>query len=223
MAFASETDAEANRKAVSGAGLVVLGVKPWNIVEAATEIADALEPGAIVVSVAAGVSCEAIEAVLPEGAQVVRAMPNTPSHVGRGVTGVAGGATASDEAVEIVRRLFLAVGEALVVREDQINAIAAVSGSGPAYLFLYAEQMTAAAERLGFTRDQAETLAIGTVTGAAELLRQSGEDPAQLRRNVTSPNGTTEKAIEVLQAANLGDVYDRAFAANIRRSEELSG
>lgn len=221
VASASEADPEANRRAVAGAGIVILAVKPRKVLETAAEIADALEPGAIVVSVAAGVPSERIEAVLPEGPQVVRAMPNTPAHIGLGVTGVAGGATASAEAVETVRRLFEAVGAAIVVREDQIDAVTAVSGSGPAYLFLYAEEMAAAAERLGFSQEDARVLAIGTITGAAELMRRSGEDPAQLRRDVTSPGGTTEQAVDVLQAAKLGELFDRALAANIRRSEEL--
>ncbi|WP_243752723.1 pyrroline-5-carboxylate reductase [Leucobacter ruminantium] len=221
-AYAGETEPDANRIAVRGAGLVVLGVKPWMIVDVARGIADALEPGAIVVSVAAGVPSAAIEAVLPAGVQVVRAMPNTPSHIGRGVTGVAGGASATAAAVETVRALFETVGSVLVVREEQINDIAAVSGSGPAYLFLYAEEMMAAAERLGFDPAQARTLVEGTIAGAAELLVRSGEEPAQLRRNVTSPKGTTEQAIKVLQAAGWGELFDRALAANIRRSEELA-
>lgn len=223
VALSSEADPEANRKTVAGAGIVMLGVKPWALVETAEGIADALDPAAIVVSVAAGVPAAKIEAVLPTSVQVVRAMPNTPSHVGRGVTGVAGGASASPEAVELVRGLFEAIGAAVTVREDQINAVAAVSGSGPAYLFLYAEEMVAAAERLGFEPDVARTLALDTITGAAELMRQSEDDPAQLRRNVTSPKGTTEQAITVLQEANLGELFDRALAANVRRSEELEG
>lgn len=219
-ALAAEVEPEANRLAVRGAEIVILAVKPWMVIDVAREIAADLEPGAIVVSVAAGVPSERIEAELPN-AQVVRAMPNTPSHLGRGVTGVAGGASAKTEAVEVVRRLFETVGDVIIVREDQINHIAAVSGSGPAYLYLYVEEMTAAAERLGFTAEQARVLVNGTVSGAAELLVQSGEDPAQLRRNVTSPKGTTEQAIFVLQDAGWPDLFDRAFAANIRRSEEL--
>lgn len=221
VAHASETEPEANRIAVRGAELVILAVKPWMIADVAREIAPELAPGAIVVSVAAGVPSDAIEAELP-GAQVVRAMPNTPSHLGRGVTGVAGGPSASAEAVDTVRRLFETVGDVVVVREDQINDVAAVSGSGPAYLFLYVEEMTAAALRLGFTEEQARVLVNGTVSGAAELLVRSGEDPAQLRRNVTSPKGTTEQAVFVLQDADWGELFDRALAANVRRSEELA-
>lgn len=221
VAFASETDPEANRHAVRGARLVVLGVKPWMILDVVREIAGELEPGAIVVSIAAGVPSAAIEAELPEGVSVVRAMPNTPSTLGRGVAGVAGGRAASPEAVETVRRLFETVGDAIVVDEGRINAVAAVSGSGPAYLFYYAEEMMGAALRLGFDEDQARRLVQGTIAGAAELWARSGEEPAELRRRVTSPKGTTEQAVLVLQAADWADLFDRALAANIRRSEEL--
>ncbi len=221
VAYASELDPEANRKAVRGAKVVILGVKPWMIADVITEISADLAPGTILVSVAAGVTTATMEALVAADVAVVRAMPNTPSTVGLGVTGVAGGASASVEVVELVRDIFETVGAAIIVREDQINAVAAVSGSGPAYLFLYAEEMTAAARRLGFDEDQARLLAQQTVIGAAELLRQSGEDPAELRRRVTSPKGTTEQAILVMQQANLGDLYDRALAANVRRSEEL--
>ncbi|QBE49245.1 pyrroline-5-carboxylate reductase [Leucobacter triazinivorans] len=221
VAFASESDPEANRRAVRGARLVILGVKPWMIADAVREIADALEPGAIVVSVAAGVPSAAIEALVPAGISVVRAMPNTPSHLGLGATGVAPGASADAAAVDTVRRLFETVGIVLVVHEDQINDVAAVSGSGPAYLFLYAEEMTAAAARLGFDEDQARRLVLQTIVGAAELMRSTGEDPARLRRNVTSPKGTTERAIAVLQDAGWGALFDRALAANVQRSEEL--
>jgi pyrroline-5-carboxylate reductase len=148
-------------------------------------------------------------------------MPNTPSHIGRGVTGIAGGASAGEEAVATVRRLFETVGEVLVVREDQINDVAAVSGSGPAYVYLYAEHMIAAARRLGFDADQARLLVQQTIAGAAELMVRSDDEPEQLRRNVTSPKGTTERAVEVLQAADWGALFDRALAANVRRSEEL--
>lgn len=223
VAHATEIDPDANRVAVRGAAVVILAVKPAMLHDTVREIAGDLEPGAIVVSVAAGVTCASIEALVPVGIQVVRVMPNTPAHIGRGVSGVAGGATATAEAVETVRRLFETVGTVLVVDEAQIDDVTAVSGSGPAYLFLYAEAMMAAAERRGFTADQARTLVEGTISGAAELLARSGEEPAQLRRNVTSPGGTTEQAISVLQAADWGDLFDRALEANVRRSRELAG
>lgn len=221
VAMSSEADPEANRKAVSGARVVIVGVKPWMVRDLLTDIADALEPGAILVSLAAGVTTASMEALLPDTVAVVRSMPNTPSHVGLGIAGIARGASASEADVETVQGIFATVGEAIVVREDQINAVTAVSGSGPAYLFLYTEEMTAAARRIGFDEDQARRLAQQTVIGAAELMRTSGEDPAELRRKVTSPKGTTEQAILVLQQANLGELFDRALAANVRRSEEM--
>lgn len=220
-ATSSERDPDANRRAVRGAELVVLGVKPWMMRDVVREIAADLEPGAVVVSVAAGVPSSAIEAELPEGVPVVRAMPNTPSTVGLGATGIAGGASATSEHVALVQRMFATVGEALVVREDQINAVAAVSGSGPAYLFLYAEEMTAAAERAGFDEDQARALVKQTIVGAAQLWAQSDERPETLRRKVTSPKGTTEQAVLELQRGGWADLFDRALAANIRRSEEI--
>ena len=221
VAYASEVEPQANRIAVRGAGLVILAVKPWMILDVAREIAGDLAPGTIVVSVATGVPSAALAAELPAGVAVVRAMPNTPSHVGLGLTGIAAGPGADDAAIATVSALFETVGKVLVVHEDQINDVTAVSGSGPAYVFLYAEEMMGAARRLGFSEADARLLVEQTVVGAAELWRSSGEDPAQLRRNVTSPKGTTEKAVEVLQAANWGALFDRALAANIARSRAL--
>lgn len=222
IAYAAEIEPAANRVAVHDARVVILAVKPWMIHDVLREIAGDLAPGTIVVSVAAGVTTASMEALLPEGAAVVRGMPNTPSHIGRGVTGVAGGASASEADIEIVRQLFRTVGAVLVVDEHRIDALAAVSGSGPAYLYLFAEALTAATERLGFSEDEARLLVQGTVSGAAELMLHSDESPAQLRRNVTSPKGTTEQAIGVLQTGGWDGLFDRALAANMRRSAELA-
>lgn len=222
VAFASEADPEANRRAVRGAGVVILAVKPWAIHDLLREVADDLAPGTIVVSVAAGVTTASMEALAPAGVAVARAMPNTPSVVGRGVTGLAGGGSAGPADVETLKRVFETVGQVLVIDEDRMDALGAVSGSGPAYLFFFAEQLTAAARRLGFSAEEAKLLAEGTVTGAAELLARSGEDPAELRRRVTSPNGTTERAIAVLQEGGFAETFDRALAAAIARSHELA-
>lgn len=220
VAYSGEADPEANRKAVRGARIVVLGVKPWEIHDLLREVASVLENDAVVVSVAAGVNIPSMQALAPRAA-IVRAMPNLPTTIGLGVTAIAAGESTSAEQLEAVHRLFATVGEVLVVEESQINAATAVSGSGPAYLFLYAEKMTAAARRLGFDEDQARLLAEQSVIGAAELMRQSPKDPAELRREVASPKGTTERAVEVLMAGGLDELFDAALAANIRRSEEL--
>ncbi|MGK0715155.1 pyrroline-5-carboxylate reductase [Leucobacter sp. W1153] len=222
VAYAAEETAEANRWAVRGAQLVILAVKPWLVHDVLREVADDLEPHAIVVSVAAGITTASMEALLPAGVSVVRAMPNTPANVGRGVTGVAGGASASPQAVDAVRRLFQTVGAVIVLGEERLDALGAVSGSGPAYLFLFVEEFTAAAERLGFSPEEARVLVQGTVMGASDLMSRSTDEPAELRRRVTSPNGTTERAIEVLQSGEWGGLFDRAFAAAIARSHEIS-
>lgn len=221
-AHASDTDADANRAAVRGAALVVLGVKPFAIGDVLDEIAGDLEPGAVVVSVAVGVTTSAMEARVPDTVRVVRALPNTPIGVGHGVTGISAGASADAEAVALASSLFDVSGSVIEVPEDELDALSAVSGSGPAYVFLLVEEWQRAAESLGFTPEQAATMVQGTVRGAVELLERSGKAPSELRRAVTSPKGTTERAVAVLQEADLADTLRRAADAAIARAEELS-
>lgn len=222
VAYAIEDQTDANRRAVRGAQLVILAVKPWLIHDLLREIHDDLQPGAIVVSVAAGITTASMEPLVPTGVSVLRAMPNTPAHLGKGVTGLTAGAAADSAAIDTVRRLFQTVGQVLVLDEERLDALGAVSGSGPAYLFLFVEEFQAAAERLGFSAEEARVLAQGTVIGAAELLARSTDSPTELRRQVTSPNGTTERAIEVLRTGEWGALFDRAFAAAMARSREIA-
>lgn len=222
VAFSTEADASANRRAVAGAKLVVVAVKPAMVPDLLREISDALEPGAVVVSVAAGVTIATFESLLPEHVSVVRTMPNTPAVVGRAVTGVAAGTRSSEADLELVVSLFETVGEVLVIPESKIDALGTISGSGPAYVFFLIEQLTATAIELGFTPGEAALMVQGTFRGASELLAASGEDPAELRRRVTSPKGTTERAIAVLEEARLSEVFDRATAAALARSRELA-
>jgi pyrroline-5-carboxylate reductase len=222
VASATETDASANRRAVEGAKLVVVAVKPAMVPDLLREIADSLEPGAVVVSVAAGVTIATFESLLPEHVSVVRTMPNTPAVVGLAVTGVSAGTRSSEEDLALVVSLFETVGDVLVVPESQLDALGTISGSGPAYVFFLIEQLTATAVDLGFTPGEAAVMVQGTFRGAAELLAVSGEDPADLRRRVTSPKGTTERAIAVLEEAQLTQTFDRATAAALARSRELA-
>lgn len=222
-ATALETSPSANADAVRGAGLVVLGVKPGMIGDLLDEIRDALEPGAVVVSVAAGVTLAALERRLPPTARVVRAMPNTPAKLGLGVTGIAAGAAADEQAMAYATALFEAVGEVVVVDEPGIDLVTGISGSGPAYVYLIVEELMRTAEALGLDADRARTLAVNTVRGAAAMLSaESDVSPGELRRRVTSPNGTTERAIAVLQEGGLGDLIERAVRANIARAHELA-
>ena len=221
-AYATESGADANREAVRGARLVVLAVKPYLVPEVLAEVAGDLAPDAIVVSVAAGVTVATMEAEVPESVAVVRTMPNTPAQVGRGVTGVSTGARASAADVALVRALFETVGAVVEVPESQLDALSTISGSGPAYVFLLIEEFVKTAIAKGFSAEQAKLLVEQTFLGASELLAATGEDPAELRRRVTSPKGTTEKAIEVLQGAALSTLFDRATDAALARARELA-
>ncbi|QWL27424.1 pyrroline-5-carboxylate reductase [Rathayibacter toxicus] len=221
-AFATAEDSEANRRAVENATVVLVAVKPHMVVALLDEIADALAPGTIVVSVAAGVTAATCEGHLPESVVVIRSMPNTPAVVGRAVTGLSAGTRSGADHLALVRRLFETVGEVVEVPESQLDALSTISGSGPAYVFLLIEQLVAAAVAKGFTADQAKIMVAGTFRGAAELLAQSGDEPTELRRRVTSPGGTTERALAVLQEADLASLFSRATDAALARARELA-
>lgn len=219
-ARATEHDSAANAWAATDAGLVLLGVKPAQITSVLAELAPSLRPDALVVSVAAGITTAAMEAVVPN--PVVRAMPNTPALIGRGVTGIAGGSRATAAHLALADDLFRTVGTVVELPEPQIDALSTISGSGPAYVFLLIEELTRAAEAMGFEPDVAALLVQQTFSGAALLLEATGEEPAELRRRVTSPKGTTERAIAVLQEARLAELFERAARAAEERARQLA-
>jgi pyrroline-5-carboxylate reductase len=218
--FALEETPDANERALAGARLVLVGVKPAMVPDLLRQVAPALEPDAIVVSVAAGVTIATMEAIVPSA--VLRAMPNTPALVGRAVTGLAAGTRSTAEDLVLARSLFETVGTVLTIPEEKIDALSTISGSGPAYVFYFIEQLTRTAIDLGFSPEEAAEMVNGTFSGAAELLAASGVEPAELRRRVTSPNGTTERAIEVLESAGLKGLFDRATASALVRAKELA-
>ena len=225
--LATETDPTANASAVVGASVVLVGVKPGMVVDLLREIGPALEPGTVVVSLAAGVTTATMEAALPEHVPVLRSMPNTPAVVGLAVTGLAAGSRSSEADLALARRVFEVVGDVVVVPEEQIDALSTISGSGPAYVFYLIEQLQEAAVALGFTPAQAATLVQGTFRGASELLRASDllpadEAPAELRRRVTSPGGTTERAVAVLTDGGLRELFERATQAALARNREIA-
>lgn len=221
QSFALESDPEANARALAGARMVILGVKPAMVPDLLVAVRDDLDPEAIVVSVAAGVTTATLESSVPNA--VARAMPNTPALVRRAVTGVARGSRISDDDLALVRRLFGTVGAVLDVPEEQIDALSTISGSGPAYVFLLMERLTQTARKLGFGEADARLMVEQTFLGAAELLAAGEDPPAELRRRVTSPGGTTARAIAVLDEADLTDLFDRATAAALARARELAG
>lgn len=220
VSLATERDPDATRTALRGARLVVLGVKPVGVPALLEEARDHLEPDAIVVSIAAGVTIATMERIVPN--PVLRAMPNTPAVVRRAVTGLAAGDRVRPDELAVARALFETVGAVVEVPEDRMDALSTISGSGPAYVFLLIEQLTATARRLGFEEADARLMVEQTFRGAAELLAASDVDPAELRRRVTSPKGTTERAIGVLEEADLGAVFDRATAAALDRARQLA-
>ena len=219
---ALEDQPEGNRDAAATADVVLIGVKPAMVPDLLREIAPVLRPGTIVVSVAAGVTIATFEGILGDDVAVLRSMPNTPSLVGKGVTGLAAGTHARPAQTAVVRRLFETVGTVVEVPEAQIDPLSTISGSGPAYFFLVVEEFTKAARAQGFAEAEARLMAEQTFIGAAALLAASDEEPAELRRRVTSPKGTTERAIAVLQDAGLDDVFSRAADAALVRAKELA-
>ena len=220
--IALEEQPDGNLEAVAAAGVVLVGVKPAMVPDLLREIAPQLKPETIVVSVAAGVTLQTFADVLGADARVIRSMPNTPATVGKAVTGLAAGASVSADELAVVRRLFETVGAVIEVPESQIDVLSTISGSGPAYVFLLIEEFTRAAIGMGFTEADARLMAEQTFIGATALLDASGEDPAELRRRVTSPKGTTERAIAVLQDAHLDRTFAQAAAAALVRAKELA-
>ncbi|WP_458042543.1 MULTISPECIES: pyrroline-5-carboxylate reductase [Bacteria] len=222
ISIALADDPDGNLRAVRGAEIVLVGVKPAMVPALLAEIAPALGPDAVVVSLAAGVTLATFAEVLGVEVAVIRSMPNTPAVVRAAVTGIATGPSVTPEQVGAVRRLFETVGVVVEVPEGQIDALGTISGSGPAYVFLLVEEFTRAAIARGFGDGEARMLAEQTFVGAGALLAATGENPAELRRRVTSPGGTTERAIAVLQDAELGAVFTRATDAALARSRELA-
>jgi pyrroline-5-carboxylate reductase len=200
---------------------IVLAVKPQKMAEVLEEIATAVHDDALVISIAAGIKTERLDKGLGGKGRIVRVMPNTPLLVGRGISAVAGGARATKDDLRWTERLFAASGEAVSVTEEMMDAVTAVSGSGPAYFFYLIEAMIAAGVAEGLAPETAATLATNTCAGAAKLLAETGEPPEGLRARVTSPGGTTQRAVETLEAAGVKEKLVEAIRAAAERSREL--
>lgn len=212
-----------NADAAAAADTVVLVVKPQDIGEVIPEIAEHVRVGTLVVSLCAGVTTAQLEAVLPEGVPVVRVMPNTPAQVSEGMAAISAGSHASAADLEHAVALLEAVGKAVVVPERYQDAVTAISGSGPAYLFFVAEAMIDAAVLLGIPRDTATLLVTQTMVGSAKLLAEGGEHPTVLRERVTSPAGTTAAALRQLEERSVKAAFIAAMVAARDRSAELAG
>ncbi len=221
-ALAIETSADANQLLASDAQLIVLGVKPYQIADVLTQIREEINKEAVVISMAAGIELKTMAEKLPEQKNLIRTMPNTPALVGKGVTGLVGAQSASKDAIEAAIALFATVGEVVEIEESQINALSAISGSGPAWLMFIVEKWEEVAISKGFTPEQAAKLVRSTLIGSAELLATTGDEPALIRKNVTSPGGTTERIIATLDAGKLNELFDSALEAAVRRAHEIA-
>ncbi|MCG7622880.1 pyrroline-5-carboxylate reductase [Epibacterium sp. Ofav1-8] len=219
------TGVHINAAAPEAPAIVLVAVKPQMMGAALPSAKSYGGGGTLFISVAAGTSIQTFEDMLGAGTPIVRAMPNTPAAVGRGITAIIGNAHAGEAQLAQAEALLQAVGQTVRLEsEGQMDAVTGVSGSGPAYVFHLIETLAAAGVAQGLSEDLAMQLAKATVAGAGALAEAAEEDPAQLRVNVTSPNGTTQAALEVLMDAQAGfpPLLQRAVAAAARRSEELS-
>jgi len=212
-----------NETAVKSADVVVLAVKPQVIGGVLEGFQAALGKKPLVISIAAGISTSWLEKTLGEGVSVVRAMPNTPALVRSGAAAICRGRWATDADFNLAEAVLSAVGVVVRVEEKDMDAVTALSGSGPAYVFHLMEAMIAAASHAGLDDAVARKLVHATVMGSAKLAQDTGVDPAELRRRVTSKGGTTEAALAVLEEKAVYHAYLQAIAAAHRRARELSG
>ena len=210
-----------NLEAVTDADMVVLAVKPQNIGKVMAELKGNLKPELLILSIIAGAGIAKIENGLDHH-RIVRVMPNTPAQIGQGMSVWMATASVSAEQKKLAGSVLKAMGKEIMVSdEDFIDKATAVSGSGPAYLFLFVESLAAAAENLGFTPEVASTLVLQTVLGSSRFLAESGRTPAELRKAVTSPGGTTAAALAVFEQGHFSELVKEAVAAAYRRARKL--
>jgi len=210
-----------NRKAVKGADIILLGVKPQMIADVLKEIAPQLGPKTLVISVAASVPASYLEQHLGRKVPVVRAMPNTPAAVGCGMTGICRGAHAGPEHLEIAREMFDAVGRTVVVDEKNMDAVTGLSASGPAFAYIILESLAEAGVKVGLPRDVATLLAAQTMKGAASVVLETGDHPALLKDSVTTPAGCTIDGILELEEGKLRVTLIKAVVKATSRAGEL--
>jgi pyrroline-5-carboxylate reductase len=220
LGIAATPDAAA---AAANAGIVLLCVKPYQIEEVLNSIRAAVDDKTLFISIAAGIGTGFIENILGSGKswRVIRAMPNTPMLVGEGMVALAAGKNASEADLATGRRIFESGGKVIVLSEEKIDAVTAVSGSGPAYYFYLTEQLMRAGAELGLSDAEARALAIQTAVGAAKMMAQGMDSPADHRRRVTTPNGTTHAAIQHMESNRWPDITVEALKAAARRSREM--
>ena len=211
-----------NVDAATKADTIALVVKPQDMAELLAEVAGVLRPGQLVVSLAAGITTDFIESRVPDGVAVVRVMPNTPALVDEGMSAISAGSHCDEAHLAEAEELMASVGKVVRVPEKQQDAVTAISGSGPAYLFFVVESMIEAGVHLGLPRATAHDLVIQTLVGSAAMLRETGEHPTVLREQVTSPGGTTAAAVRELEDHKVRAAFLTAMEAARDRSRALA-
>jgi pyrroline-5-carboxylate reductase len=214
-------DASTDNKKPAKAEIVVLSVKPQILSCVLDEVGDAINPEALVISIAAGVPVTAIQARLAGGTRVVRAMPNTPALVDAGATAIAGGEHARESDLAEAKKIFDAIGLTVILEESQLDAVTGLSGSGPAYVFLILEALSDAGVKVGLSRRTAQLLAAQTLLGSAKLLLETNAHPGHLKDMVTSPGGTAITGLHTLENGGVRTTLMNAVEAATRRSREL--
>ena len=204
------------------AEIILLAVKPQMMTDVLHGLSSFVKKETLILSIAAGITTEKIEILLGGDRRVVRIMPNTPALIGQGASAIAGGRNAGEADLKTAEQIFNCVGISVRVQENEIDAVTALSGSGPAYVFYLIESMLAAGKTMGLENETAKALALQTVEGAAQLMKQSGEDAGALRAKVTSKGGTTEAAINSMETAGVKPAIINALLAAEKRSKELS-
>ena len=214
---------EKNGQAARGAKMILLSVKPQQMKDVLAGLAPVLSDQSLIISIAAGISSAFIETNLGGGKswRVIRAMPNTPMLMGKGMVALARGKNATEADLAAARKIFQAGATVLELTEDKMDAVTAMSGSGPAYFFYLVEQITRAGITLGLSQQEAQVLASKTCIGSAAMLEGSSESPQELRKRVTSPGGTTQAAIELMESRQLGEILVAAIRRAAERSREL--
>lgn len=205
----------------ASADIIIVAVKPFDVASALENVQHALTRDHLVISVAAGVSTEAIETYLGEQIPVVRAMPNTSSFVQESATAISAGCYATPAHMEDALQIFSAIGSAIIVEEGQLDAVTGLSGSGPAYIYYVVEALLDAGVACGLPQETSQALVLQTLSGAVKMLKETGKDPAELRRQVTSPNGTTMAGLQALEQGNADSLFLQAVKQATARSVEL--
>ncbi|MDR6549525.1 pyrroline-5-carboxylate reductase [Paenibacillus qinlingensis] len=215
------SDPETKNVFIREADVVVLCMKPKDVETAFAELAPLLNEGQLLISVIAGLSIEKIEKLLQTNMPIVRTMPNTSSTIGLGATGMSFSAKVNDTFKQFAIQMFEAVGTVTIVDEDKLEILTGVSGSGPAYVYYFMEAMIKAGIDGGLSEEDARQLTLQTFLGAAHMVQHTKEDPAELRRKVTSPNGATQKSIEALDRFQFNEAVTQAVFASAARAKEM--